>query len=537
LNALETNRQLAAGILSILHEAGVRTLCVCPGGRNAPLVLAAEAAREYFDVVHFFEERSAAFFALGRIKRDASPVAVLTTSGTAAAELLPAMIEARYAGHPLIAVTADRPLRLRDTGAPQTIDHTSLFVAARAQAYDITSPDDLPALQHEHHPVHLNVCFDEPLTDGPVTMTLPPSRVSTSSPHRWLNAGEAKDVVDDFFRRVRHPLVIVSTLDPLEAHAVRSWLATIEAPLYLEGVSQLRNDPCLQEFSLKAGERILLTSACREACDGVLRIGGVPTPRFWRQAEDWPAVLHVSRVNLPGMAEHRVVVPPELFLTAAEGVELATSPRHDKLRELDTIVARETAALLAAEPHSEAALVHAFASRLEPDARILLGNSLSIREWDLLAPRIPDQRTLYANRGVNGIDGLVSTALGLAEQDRPTAALIGDLSALYDMVGLWPAAQLPASDITLGVVNNGGGMIFDRMFRDAAFLNRHTLRLRGWAEMFGWHYGVMHSPAEVCPSSSPRLVEILPDAQATSRWSDAYARLWEFNDSRSRKTH
>ena len=537
MSVLDTNRQLAAGVLSVLHEAGVRTLCVCPGGRNAPLVLAAEAAREHFDVVHFFEERSAAFFALGRIKRDASPAAVLTTSGTAAAELLPAMIEARYAGHPLIAVTADRPHRLRDTGAPQTIDHTTLFVAAQAAVYDISSTNELPVLSRQNRPVHLNVCFDEPLTDGPVTMTLPSARTVPPTPDFWMNAGTVKEAVGDFFRRVRHPLVIVSTLDPAEAHAVGSWLASIEAPLYLEGVSQLRHDPHLQEFSLQAGERILLTPECRDACDGVLRIGGVPTPRFWREAEGWPEVLHVSRVNLPGMAEHRTVVPLELFLEAANGVDLKTGPRYDKLRALDERIAREVVALLAAEPHSEAALVCAFASRLEPNARVMLGNSLSIREWDLVAPRHPHHRTLYANRGVNGIDGLVSTALGLADQERPTAALMGDLSALYDMAGLWPAAQLPAHDFTLGVVNNGGGMIFERMFRNPAFLNRHALRLRGWAEMFGWHYGVMESPGDVWPAASPRMVEILPDAAATARWSDAYTQLWELNVLHSRKKH
>ena len=140
--------------------------------------------------------------------------------------------------------------------------------------------------------------------------------------------------------------------------------------------------------------------------------------------------------------------------------------------------------------------------------------------------RANDKRTIYANRGVNGIDGLVSTALGLSGTDRPTTAVIGDLSALYDMAGLWPAGQLPNRDFTLAVINNAGGKIFDRMFKNAAFLNTHQLRLRGWAEMFGWHYGVVHSPDDAFPACSSRLVEILPDAEATRRFSDGYAALW-----------
>lgn len=115
----ETNSLLADEVLAALRGAGVGTLVVCPGGRNAPLVLCADASRDAFGICNFFEERSAAFFALGRIRRDNRPVAVITTSGTAAAELLPAMLEAVHGGWPLIAVTADRPRKLRGTGAPR----------------------------------------------------------------------------------------------------------------------------------------------------------------------------------------------------------------------------------------------------------------------------------------------------------------------------------------------------------------------------------------------------------------------------------
>ena len=121
---------------------------------------------------------------------------------------------------------------------------------------------------------------------------------------------------------------------------------------------------------------------------------------------------------------------------------------------------------------------------------------------------------------------MVSTALGLAGTDRPTTALLGDLSALYDLAGLWPSTQLGEAEITLAVINNAGGQIFDRMFKHAAFLNTHQLRLRGWAEMFGWHYGVMAGPSDTFPAGSPRLVEVLPDAEATRRLADAYADLW-----------
>ena len=524
MNGADTNRRLAAEILFFLREAGVHTICLCPGGRNAPLVLACAAACESFEIVSFFEERSAAFFALGRTERDGRPAAVITTSGTAAAELLPAMLEAAHAGRPLIAVTADRPRRLRGTGAPQTINQLPLFASAGTPVLDIDAPGQLDALPVARGPLHLNVCFDEPLVDDPIeSAALNPLPTPAAAPP-WMETAEAQRLCHDFFREVHHPLVLVSSLDAAEARALAPWLASLECPLYLEAVSQLRGHRNLQEFSLHSGERILLTPECRAACDGVIRIGSVPTPRFWRECEDWK-VLHVSRVNLPGLAQAAPVIPLELFDQISADFT-PTAGRTAPLFARDRAAAEKLTQLLAAEPRSEAGLVRALSAHLADDARILLGNSLPIREWDLATPRQPDARSLFANRGVNGIDGLVSTALGLAGTDRPAAAVLGDLSALYDLAGLWPAAQLPGLDFTLAVINNGGGKIFDRMFRHEAFLNRHNLRLRGWAEMFCWHYGTMHAPDEPLPPARPRLIEVLPDDEATRRFAEGYAALW-----------
>ena len=522
MSAADANAVIAAEVLAVLRGAGVRTLVVCPGGRNAPLVLAADASRGAFEVLNFFEERSAAFFALGRIRRDNRPVAVLTTSGTAAAELLPAMLEAVHGGWPLVAVTADRPRKLRGTGAPQTIDQLPIFAACRIPVIDVDAPGQLSSLPPGA--VHLNVCFDEPLTGAPVAL----SSAGAGTPEKaapWMTEESARQHWEDFFAGVRNPLVLVSSLTGDEAHDVAPWLASLSSPLYLEAVSQLRGHSNLQEFSLHAGERILSTPECRAACDGILRIGGVPTPRLWRELDDDPRpVLHISRTSFPGLAREAPVLPLDLFRTMTDVIP--SGGNNSALLARDRSIAAATEELLAQEPRSEAALVRAAADKFARNARVFLGNSLSIREWDLVAPRAPSEQNFYANRGVNGIDGLVSSALGLADNDRPTAALIGDLSALYDLAGLWPAAQLDGADITLAVVNNGGGKIFDRMFKNASFLNTHALHLRGWAEMFGWHYGQMHSAADSWPAATPRMVEIIPDEAASARFAGNYAALW-----------
>jgi len=166
-----TNLEAARAVIERVRGAGVRDFCVCGGSRNAPLIKvltdgrwplaeaensSANGERRTANVFSFVDERSAAFFALGRIKRDERPVAVITTSGTAAAELLPAAVEAYYSGAPLILITADRPSRFRGTGAPQAIEQVGLF-----GVYAATNVDRW----NRRSPLHINVEFDEPLID------------------------------------------------------------------------------------------------------------------------------------------------------------------------------------------------------------------------------------------------------------------------------------------------------------------------------------------------------------------------------------
>jgi 2-succinyl-5-enolpyruvyl-6-hydroxy-3-cyclohexene-1-carboxylate synthase len=148
-----TNLERAASLIDSVRAHGVRDFCVCAGSRNSPLLAVLSELREVH-LYSFVDERSAAFFALGRAKRDGVPVAVVTTSGTAVAELLPAAIEAHYSGVPLVLITADRPARFRGTGAPQSIEQEGIFGVYAATAAGSWS---------RMRPLHLNVEFDEPL--------------------------------------------------------------------------------------------------------------------------------------------------------------------------------------------------------------------------------------------------------------------------------------------------------------------------------------------------------------------------------------
>jgi 2-succinyl-5-enolpyruvyl-6-hydroxy-3-cyclohexene-1-carboxylate synthase len=158
-----TNIALASHILGWLKARGVRDICLCPGGRNAPFVEILSPSPD-FQIHSSFDERSAGFFALGLTQRNKSPAAIITTSGTAVAEVLPSVMEAHYAGLPLIVISADRPRRLRGTGAPQAVEQVGMFGVYAEQSLDLQKEFRTPEWSGAR-PLHINVCFDEPLLD------------------------------------------------------------------------------------------------------------------------------------------------------------------------------------------------------------------------------------------------------------------------------------------------------------------------------------------------------------------------------------
>ncbi len=160
------NRLLVEKILQALSDAGLKEICLCPGGRNSPFIAFLENDTR-FKVHYWFEERSAAFFALGRCLAGHRPVAVITTSGTAAAELYPAIMEGYYSGMPLLVITSDRPRRFRGTGAPQTADQVGMFGQYTYFNRDLAQGEECELTNwKENGPAHINVCFEEPLLDG-----------------------------------------------------------------------------------------------------------------------------------------------------------------------------------------------------------------------------------------------------------------------------------------------------------------------------------------------------------------------------------
>lgn len=482
------NIDRAAELIDRLRAEGVREYCVCAGSRNTPLLAVLGLASD-LRLFSFVDERSAGFFALGRMKLHGSPVAVVTTSGTAVAELLPATVEAHYAGLPLIVLSADRPARYRGTGAPQAIEQEGIF--------GVYAETSLEAWTRRRT-LHLNIEFDEPLIDGDPAV-MPSSTVRAAAP-------QSTDVPPASIPSMRRPLVIVGGLAAAQRERVRQFVCSLGAPVFAEPLSGLREDHDLP--LLTSGER--MANAGR--FDGVIRIGNVPTLRFWRDLEDNALpVVHFSDLPFAGLT--RGEVHPIEALPEPSPIE-----RDATLFALDRERRIAIEAILDEEPESELAMLRSLSRELPENSRIYLGNSLPIREWDLAAAREQRGFTYEANRGANGIDGQLSTFFGWCDPSRENICVVGDLTAVYDLNAPWIVPQLEPVRFRIIVVNNGGGRIFSRVaglraldpaLRERIVENVHGLRFDSWASMWGID-----------------VTELRPDADATRRVWERYDRLW-----------
>ncbi|HUJ15359.1 MAG TPA: hypothetical protein VL284_16350 [Thermoanaerobaculia bacterium] len=294
-------------------------------------------------------------------------------------------------------------------------------------------------------------------------------------------------------------LVLIGGLAAKHRDRVREFCLRSNQAVYAEPLSGLREDPALDAIRIRS-ERML----SRASFDSVIRVGNVPTLRFWRDLDSSQIhVTHYSDLPFPGLTRGDVRPIEELPLERR-----SAGPPADLL-ECDRKKAAEFQAVLDSEPQSELAMVRALSQQIPRGARIYLGNSLPIREWDLAATREPKDFTIEANRGANGIDGQLSTFFGWCRGEN-NWCIVGDLTAIYDSNAPWIVPQLDAK-FRIVILNNGGGKIFRRLplRRIERIENAHALRFDSWAKM--WNIEV---------------TELRPDAEASRRAWQKYDERW-----------
>jgi 2-succinyl-5-enolpyruvyl-6-hydroxy-3-cyclohexene-1-carboxylate synthase len=512
------NITLAKQVLETLASVGVKDVLLCAGARNSPLVVLLEKATGV-KVWNFFEERSAGFFALGRSQRDQTPVAIITTSGTAVAELLPAAVEATYTQTPLIFVTADRPRAYRGTGAPQSIDQVGIFFKYVETCVDIAHPDeglDI-SLWSRKAPLQINVCFDEPLIDEEIPV-FDFSKIERRSFTPPVLGSRTPRVMNQ-------PLVIAGPLTLEQSTLITPFLEKLGAPIYAESLSNLRAQKTLQRLFLNSGDKIVRELFVKGLCQSVIRVGGVPTLRFWRDLEEVfqkVPVTSLSEADYTGLSRpvQHVVGLKNSSIIKSEWIQ----DRREQIFALDAEKLKKLELLLQKYSRSEVALLAQLNRKMKSDFTYL-GNSLPIRQWDLVHALAPVQGRQAGNRGANGIDGQISSFLGGAKAQSENWALIGDLTALYDLASLWITPQLEASRLRLVVINNKGGFIFKNIFENEIFLNRHQTEFSHWAKMWNWEYQKWDQISDTANLPERVMIELVPDAEHNHLFWQEYKSL------------
>lgn len=544
------NRLWAALLVDELVRHGVGLFVVCPGSRSTPLALAIAQHPERC-LVHI-DERGAAFAALGYARASGQPAAVVTTSGTAVANLMPAVVEARMDGVPLVLLTADRPPEARFTHANQTVDQVKVFGDQVVWAYEppAPTPDADPAamltaaaaaVRHATHagggPVHLNLPFREPLTSAAPPLPMPAHLerwhasglpyTSNVAPAAFVNAAPLVDALQD----VERGLVIAGPGgDAYHAHLLANRLGWPVLPDVRSG-ARLGPQPAVAApfYDLALASEAF---AAAHRPDAVLQLGGMPVSKrlltFLAEASPkvW-AVVHPSpdRIDPAHRVTHRVSTDPMLFASdllgaleqrphgpwleawrkASDAVETTLADLYD--REAlpgngGLEITDGSSDVFDPENGLSEPTVARIVARMLPDGEpLVVAASMPIRDLDQAAPVGGRSSWVVANRGASGIDGTVATAAGVARaSDNGATLLVGDLALLHDLNSLMLLRS--GKRIVAVVVNNDGGGIFSMLpvaehapeAFEPMFGTPHGLSFPRFAEGFGLDYWEVDAP-------------------------------------------
>jgi 2-succinyl-5-enolpyruvyl-6-hydroxy-3-cyclohexene-1-carboxylate synthase len=517
-----------------LSSTGLRHVCVSPGSRSAPLAVSAALLEDrglLRSWVHI-DERAAAFFALGMAKTLREPVALVCTSGTAAANYLPAIIEARFAGVPLVVLTADRPPELRDRGAGQTIEQVGLYGANVRWFHDTGVPDPnglsprsarslaaravAEALGRPRGAVHLNWPLREPLDPPRDIRELLDAACDERSATRLALAASpcapSEDAVETLAGLVRvHERGVIACGPNDEAAdlaaAVGKLARTAGWPLLAEPTSGTRSG----EGLVLARSDLFLRDerfAAAHRPDVVVRIGRSPTSksqRLWLEAApplEFVLVDPDRAWNDAGaLATRWIEADPALLCRAVTDRLGSLPPRRscwqDDFLAAERIAETATAALLDGDKTLLAPrVVCELAAVLPPDAWLYVSNSMAVRDVDAFWPVEARARRVLSSRGASGIDGVTSSALGAAAASGQHGVLLtGDLAFLHDVGGLL-AARRHGLAATIVVLDDDGGGIFsylpiaahaEAVRFESLFRTPHGVDLRAAAELAGAH--------------------------------------------------
>ena len=515
-----------AAFVSELVNNGVEDIVVSPGSRSTPMAMVMIEHPNIRVHIHV-DERSAAFFALGIAKATKKPTAILCTSGTAAANYYPAVVEANISRIPLIVLTADRPHELRDVGAPQAIDQIQLFgnhvkwfvdmplpekteqmlryvrsVCGRAAAMSLRAPSG---------PVHLNFPFREPLipqldredlfelkerSSGYVKIH---TGVLTLNEEEYLEIGES-------IQSYKRGIIVCGPLETDHfAEAVVKLAEKLQFPILADPLSQLRSGKHGYEYIIDSYDTFLKNGEAKKFLkpEVIIRFGAMPVSKpltiFIKENHDVRQFVIDGGGGWrdPGMVSSEMIYCDETEFCRAilpHMAEKSNSNYVENWTKVNQITRTRLAEISKIDDMSEGKLFYELAERLPEGATLFVGNSMPIRDLDTFFHVNDRSIRIMANRGANGIDGVTSTALGAGISSQPLYLVLGDLTFFHDLNGLIAAKQF-GININIILINNNGGGIFSFLPQashpknfEKLFGTPLDLQFEHVVKMYGGHY-------------------------------------------------
>ena len=535
-----------AALVDEFYQLGVRHAVFSPGSRSTTMAMLFKE-HEGFETYMNIDERSASFMALGIAKAHKEPTVLVCTSGSAVAHYLPAILEAQYTGIPLIVLSADRPHTLLHVGAPQTVDQHKIFGTAVNYFEELAVPQEshyytyprqvarksyMKAMDTKKGPVHINVPLFEPLVPELSRNHFEAGRSSFkvvkpnySSVFGFDNRNNLTHInntidiahnndstkeINNLLERYERILILAGPqIDIDEAEMIRSFGEALQAPILADPLSTVRgcntSDVVISTYdALLAGQS--LWYELKPDC--VIQFGQiVVSKRVQQMIASWTDVEYIEvnptmdSMNPTGKTTIHMQASIDVF-THLYGKNNNSDTYLNIWRRLDQ-AGKKQLSLAIDEPHCfEGRTIRELQKQIPEDGQIFVANSMTIRDFDYFWFSGESKAVLYGNRGVNGIDGTISTALGLAANGKPTYLVTGDLSLFHDLNGL-AVAKTHNLNLIIILHNNDGGGIFEYLPQkgtkhfDYLFSTSQGLDYSGAAKLYGCGYTKISSPNEL----------------------------------------
>ena len=535
-----------AALVDEFYQLGVRHAVFSPGSRSTTMAMLFKE-HEGFETYMNIDERSASFMALGIAKAHKEPTVLVCTSGSAVAHYLPAILEAQYSGVPLIVLSADRPHTLLHVGAPQTVDQHKIFGTAVNYFEELAVPQEshyytyprqvarksyMKAMDTKKGPVHINVPLFEPLVPelsrnhfeaGRSSFkVVKPNYSSVFGFDNRNNLTHINNVIDvahnndstkeinNLLERCERILILAGPqIDIDEAETIRSFGEALQAPILADPLSNVRGCST-SKVVISTYDALLAGKALWHELkpDCVIQFGQiVVSKRVQQMIASWTDVEYIEvnptmdSMNPTGKTTMHMQASIDVF-TNLYGVKNDSPAYLGQWQHLETAGKQKLGRAIEEPSCFEGRTIRELQQHIFDNAQVLIANSMSIRDFDYFWFSGESKAVLYGNRGVNGIDGTISTALGLAANGRPTYLVTGDLSLFHDLNGL-AVAKTHNLNLTIILHNNDGGGIFEYLPQkgtkhfDYLFSTSQGLDYSGAAKLYGCGYTKISSPDEL----------------------------------------